>query len=277
MAYLITDCGRQVYFEDHGVDAGREDLQTLLLIHGWGMSVRCWDPILPDLVEHGLRVVSLDHRGCGRSDKDFADMGIDAIASDVANLVDYLKLHRVVLNGWSLGGAVAVAAASRLGATCAGLVLTGGATPVYTEKPDFPHGGTDAGMAETLAAYTGNRVDFLQGLSTVVCVREVGANVENWFWQIFLQASPLAGATLGELAQLDQRQMLLALDVPILSAFGSEDGFVAPPICRWVGENHPRAENVEFAGVGHAPFLEARDDYLSALHNFLNNTAGAAV
>ncbi len=156
-----------------------------------------------------------------------------------------------------------------LGDCCSGLVLTGGATPIYTQKPDFPHGGTAEDVAATVEAYQTNRIDFLEGLSKVVCVRDVGVNVENWFYQLFLQASPFAGATLGELATSDQRETLLGLDVPILSIFGSEDGFVAPAICRWVGESHPRARNLELEGVGHAPFIEDRDNYLAALIEFM--------
>jgi len=267
VSQLTTACGKQIYYESYG--SGQT---AIVLIHGWGMSTRSWDPIIPALIEQGLQVVSFDHRGCGQSDKDFNDLSINAIAQDVTALIAHLGLASVVLNGWSLGGAIAVQAAANLGSTCKGLVLTGGATPVYVQKPDFPHGGTEADMAGTLQAFTDNRVDFLQGLSTVICAVEVGQNIEHWFWQIFLQASPMAGSTLGELAQLDQRQMLLDLDLPILSIFGSEDGFVAPAICRWVAEHHPRASAVEFPGVGHAPFLEQRDDYLTALTEFTGAT-----
>ncbi len=263
MAMLSTSCGRQVYYEDHGTGPA-----ALVLVHGWGMSVRAWDPVLAALVGSGLRVVALDHRGCGNSDKDFADMSIEAIAGDVVALVAHLGLERVLLNGWSLGGAVAVQAAADLGDTCAGVVLTGGATPVYTRKPDFPHGGTDEDMAGTLAAFAGDKVNFLRGLSQVVCVKPVGADVEQWFWQIFLEASPLAGVTLGQLAQLDQRDMLRGLAGPVLSLYGSEDGFVAPDICAWVAHNHANARAVVFDGVGHAPFIEAREEYLAELVAF---------
>lgn len=268
MSYLTIE-NKQVYFEDHA--GPNADSKTILLIHGWGMSTRCWDPIVPALRDLGLRVVSFDHRGCGESDKDFADVSIEAIANDAVALIAHLNISEVVLNGWSLGGAVAVSTAAKLKEKCIGLVLTGGATPVYTQKTDFPHGGTAEDMAGTLEAYQTNRVDFLQGLSQIVCVKDVGANIENWFYRIFLQASPFAGATLGELAQLDQRETLLSLDMPIASIFGSEDGFVAPAICRWVGENHANAINHEFAGVGHAPFIEAREEYLASLASFIGD------
>lgn len=273
MSYLTTDCGRRVYYEDHPGRGPGATNKALVLIHGWGMSVKCWDPILPALVHAGHRVVTLDHRGCGNSDHDFEDMSIAAIAGDVATLVGELDLARVVLNGWSLGGAVAVEAARHLGSTCEALILTGGATPTYTQKPDFPYGGTEEDVAGTVAAYENDRVNFLEGLSHVVCVKDAGPHVADWFKEIFLQASPLAGATLGELAQLDQREDLLSLDLPVLCLFGSEDGFVAPPICRWVAENHPRAKSVEFPGVGHAPFIEEREAYLAALLEFAGAVA----
>ena len=147
MSSLLREEGKQIYFEDYGSGTA-----AIVLIHGWGMSLRAWDYTLPALRDAGHRVVLMDHRGCGQSDKDFDNLGLDAIVGDVVALVEHLGLERVVLNGWSLGGAVVVAAASELGDRCNGLVLTCGATPCYVQKPDYPHGGTDEILAETLAA-----------------------------------------------------------------------------------------------------------------------------
>jgi pimeloyl-[acyl-carrier protein] methyl ester esterase len=265
MAYLEREDGKQVYYEDYGFGDS-----ALVLIHGWGMSVRTWDHVVPAVSAAGHRIVLMDHRGCGRSDMDFDDMGIKAIAGDIVALVDHLGLANVILNGWSLGGAVVVEAASRLGERCNALVLTGGATPIYVEKPDLPLGGTAEGMAETLAALNADRVNFFQGLSQVVCAKEVGETIENWFRDIFLESSPLAGQTLAELADLDQREILLNLDLPILSFVGDQDGFVAPDIPRWVADKHPRTKLVEYEGVGHAPFIEEQADYLAQLLVFVS-------
>jgi pimeloyl-[acyl-carrier protein] methyl ester esterase len=179
MAYLTTDCGRNVYYEDYGSGSS-----AVLLIHGWGFSCRAWDNTLPALLAAGHRVVMIDHRGCGRSDKDFADLGILAIAADVVALVAKLDLKSVVLNGWSLGGAVAVEAADQLGKRCGGLVLTGGATPIYTQKPDFQAGGTDADMAGTVAALRADRIGFLAGLSHAVCAVVFGEPLVKWIWEV---------------------------------------------------------------------------------------------
>ncbi|TDG15341.1 alpha/beta hydrolase [Seongchinamella unica] len=264
MSSMAREEGKQVYYEDYG--AGNT---AVILIHGWGTSVRAWDYTLPALTDAGYRVVLLDHRGCGQSDKDFADMSIEAIAGDVAALVDHLGLERVVLNGWSLGGAVAVAAAESLGARCSGLVLTCGATPCYLQKPDYPHGGTDEALAETLAAMSADRVNFLAALSAGVCASEVSQQVTDWMWGMFLQSSPLAARSLAALGPLDQRAVLKNLAVPILTYAGSQDAVVDPAVCRSVVDYAANVRLVECAGSGHAPFIEESELYQRELLDFL--------
>ena len=267
MAYLQREHG-SVYFEDHG--SGE---RTVLLLHGWGMSLRVWDAVLLALLESGYRVVLMDHRGCGGSDKDFADMSIEAIAGDAVALVEELGLSRVVLNGWSLGGAVAVAAAAHLGDRCEGLVLTCAASPIYVQKPDLALGGTPEDMAATVQALRADRITFLHGLSQAVCAKPVGEALEHWMWRVFTEASPRAIATLAELGPLDQRELLAGLSLPILSYVGGRDGFVDPAICRWVADNNRHARALEFPDCGHAPFIEERERYLEELLAFLGESA----
>jgi len=264
MARLKVDGDRSIYFEDHG-----QGEKAVVLIHGWGMSARVWDGILIPLLDAGIRVVTLDHRGCGRSDHDFPDMGISAIADDVTRLVEFLGLESVVLNGWSLGGAVATEAAHILKDRCSALVLTAGASPIYTQKPDLALGGTAADVAATVDAMNADRINFLWNLSHAVCAKPVSDQLIDWMARTFMDSAPRASATLGELGALDQREMLLALDIPVLSFICGQDGFVAPDISRWVADNHPRASGMEFPDSGHAPFIEERDDYLAALIEFI--------
>ena len=265
MARLAVDGDKSIYYEDIG-----RGNKALVLIHGWGSSGRAWDGVLLPLLEAGIRIVNVDHRGCGRSDHDFADLGIDAIAGDVVRLVDALDIQTVILNGWSLGGAVATRAAHTLGQRCAGLVLTAGASPIYTQKPDLPLGGTAEDVAGVVAAMNADRVTFLAGLAHAVTAKPVSDAMLTWMGETFIASAARASSTLGELAHLDQRDLMAELDVPILSYICGQDGFVAPEISRWVAENHPRATGVEFPDSGHAPFIEEREDYLKTLIEFVN-------
>ena len=265
MARLGVDGSKSIYFEDLG-GTGR----AMILIHGWRMDNRCWDGVILPLQAAGHRVITLDHRGCGRSDHDFADLGIAAIAGDVAKLAGHLGLTEVVLNGWSLGGAVATHAASLLGDRCSALVLTAGASPIYTQKPDLSIGGMPEDVMGNVAAMNDDRVNFLTMLATAICAKPPTDAVLAWMAGAFINSSARASATLAELAHLDQREMMMALDIPILSFICGQDGFVAPDISRWVAENHPRATGVEFPESGHAPFIEEREGYLEALNQFVS-------
>lgn len=266
MAYLTVEDGKQVYYEDHG--AGDT---ALVLIHGWGMNCRVWDYVTLPLIAAGHRVIVMDHRGCGRSDHDFTDLGIAAIASDVAGLVKERGVKHAVLNGWSLGGAVATQAAHNLGPNCVGLILTAGASPIYTQKPDLALGGMAEDVLGTVEAINADRVNVLHGVAGAVCAKPISPEMLNWMAWAFIESSARATSTLAELAHLDQREMLMALDLPILSFICGKDGFVAPQISQWVADNHPRATGVSFPESGHAPFIEERNAYLDAVKRFLTS------
>ena len=263
MAYLETARGR-VYYEHH-----TGDRLPVLLIHAWAMSTRVWDSTLSALQERGHEVIAFDHRGCGRSDKDFDDFSIGAIAGDGVAICDKLGLSRVAVNGWSLGGAVATEAAHRLGRRCAGLVLTCGASPRYTQAEGFPHGGTAANVRATVAAIRSDRATFFHGISRAVCAKPVSEAVLDWMWSIFMEAAPGADRSLGELATIDQRDILAALDAPLLSILGSEDVFTPPGIGEFAAATAKNGRAVRFEGCGHGPMFEEYDRYCAELLGFL--------
>ena len=265
MAHLQVAGNRRIYFEHHAGSGA-----AVVLSHGWGMGCRVWDNTAARLLDAGRSVVVYDHRCCGASDKDFAEVSVDVLGADLAQLCGHLQLDRPVLNGWSLGGAVVVNAATRLGENLGGLVLTGAATPRYTQAEGFPHGGQAEDVAATVAALRADRVNFLRALYfDGVFARDPGEAVKDWCWRIALQASPGADASLADLAQLDQREDLARLSCPALVAVGAEDGMVAPDIGRAAAKCLANSELVEFEGCGHGVFLEDPEKYHQALLDFL--------
>ena len=267
MGRLAVAGERQIHFEHYPGDG-----PTLVLSHGWGMGCRVWDNTTAKLQDAGYGVVVYDHRCCGASDKDFIDVSIDALARDVVALCSHLRLRRPVLNGWSLGGAVVVDAARRLGGNLGGLVLTAGATPRYTQAEGFPYGGQPEDVDATLGALRADRVNFLKTLYFHgVFAKDVGADIKDWCWRIALQASPGADASLAALAHLDQRAIMTepALRCPALVVVGGQDAVAPADIGREAAKRLPDAELLEFADCGHGVFLEDPDGYHAALLNFL--------
>jgi non-heme chloroperoxidase len=264
MAWLEAEDGKPIYYEDYA-GSGR----PVVLVHGWGMSLRCWDYNLPALREAGHRVLALDHRGCGKSAKDFDDVSIAAIAGDVTSLVRERGLESPVLVGWSLGAAVTVEAAQQLGDDLAGLALVGSPSPRYLQTEGWEIGGTPEAMAETATALRTNRANFLHDLSVGVFKSDPGAAVIEWMWSIFMETSPNADQTLVALGELDHRELLPTLSLPVLLCHGPEDVVVAYQTSAKCAEMFPNATLVSFTESGHAPFIEEQQKFEGELLKFI--------
>ncbi len=267
MGHLEVENGRRIYVEHHPGER-----RSVVLVHGWGVSARSWDTVAPALRAAGHEVVLLDLRCCGRSDNDFADVSISAMGADVARLCEELGLDHPVVNGWSLGGAVAVDAVARLGTAAGGLVLTSGATPRYTAAPDWPHGGTVEDVEAVLGGAAADRASTLKAVAQAVCAVPVSAEVIDWMWGMFLEMGPRGDDSLRDLAALDQRKTISTLEVPTLVLHGRQDGFVAFSGVEVAAPLYPDARLVAFDASGHAPHLEERDAYLAELLSFLDQT-----
>lgn len=264
MTFLEVEGTRHIYFEHHQGTG-----QPVVLVHGWGATGRCWDSIAPALLAQGHAVVVLDLRACGRSDKDFDDLSIAALGSDVARLCEHLGLVDPVVNGWSLGGAVAAEAVAALGTQAGALVLTGGASPRYTNTAGWPHGAGVADVEGVLAAAATDRPTTFRGVASAVCVAPVSQEVEDWLWAMFLEMGPRGDESLRDLAHVDQRKLLGLLEVPVLLLHGRDDAFVPFTGAAAAAELCGDARLVAFDGCGHAPFLEHREQYLVELLGFL--------
>ena len=105
--------GVRIAFVDEGPAGGPSEAKAdpVLLIHGFASSVRYnwrepgWIALL---VKHGFRVVAVDNRGHGESDKlyDPQDYGAALMAEDARRLLDHLGLARADVMGYSMGARI---------------------------------------------------------------------------------------------------------------------------------------------------------------------------
>jgi pimeloyl-ACP methyl ester carboxylesterase len=102
------------YFDSNGVriryvDRGPRDGEPVVLVHGFTQSIEtAWgDPGVIDALDDDHRVIALDCRGHGRSDKphDRDEYG-DAMVDDVLRLLDHLGIEKAHVVGYSMGGRI---------------------------------------------------------------------------------------------------------------------------------------------------------------------------
>ena len=125
--------GQQVHLRDEGLSG---DPLPIVLIHGTSASLHTWEGWVRAL-KGQRRVITLDLPGfgltgpyTGRYKAD--DYHGDTYARFVIDLLDTLKLQRVVLGGNSLGGEVAWRTAVMAPSRVASLVLVDAAGPAFT-------------------------------------------------------------------------------------------------------------------------------------------------
>jgi pimeloyl-ACP methyl ester carboxylesterase len=99
---------------------------TVLLCNGLGSNPYAWPELLSE--DCGLRVVSWNHRGVGRSARpaDPARVGVDAFVEDAVAVLDGLGVERCVVAGWSIGVSSAFELALRHPERVSGLFAVAG-------------------------------------------------------------------------------------------------------------------------------------------------------
>ena len=115
MSVFSSFDGTTLAYESYGVESRRP---PVLLLHGFAADSEAnWvrPHVVEALVAAGRRVVALDARGHGRSDKphDPAAYADDAMVRDAQALLDHLGIDRVDVCGYSMGAMTTYALVAR--------------------------------------------------------------------------------------------------------------------------------------------------------------------
>jgi class 3 adenylate cyclase len=219
-----------------------------------GDLVSTWDQ--PLLVRHveGLaafgRVLMLDKRGTGLSDRVREVQSAETAMDDVRAVMDAAGSERAVLWTGATGTGVGVLFAATYPDRCAGLVLFDPRVK-GTRSPDYPWAPTDDEWRERLAAVRqgwGDRA-FLEALAREWAPEVAGdEGFREWFvWHMRRSLSPGAAVTAFRAAmELDVSDVLAAVRVPTLVI----------PRPSQPGPGHYAAERIRGATVAELPALE---------------------
>ena len=137
---------------------GHDRAEPILLIHGFASNHRMnWvSPRWVDaLTKDGRRIVALDNRGHGQSQKLYApaDYRTDLMARDAANLLAHLKIERADVMGYSMGARIGAFLTLARPALARSLIL-GGLGQHLVDGRGLPPGIAQAMEAPSLADLT---------------------------------------------------------------------------------------------------------------------------
>lgn len=235
---------------------------AILFVPGWTMPAWIWAPQL----EHfgaTRRVVAMDPRSQGRSDRPRDGHYPGQRARDIRAVVEHLKLEPVILVGWSMGVQEVVAYVEQFGtAGIAGLVLVDG----------IAGGPYDPQLTPMLLNWGAGFLRDRAGATDAFVRSMYRAPQDEAYLRRVVEAAlatpaDSAVALLVGSMTTDLTPALARIDRPALIAYAPGGPFTAA--YRDMHEKIPGSRLVEFAGAGHALFVDQAGRFNAVLAEFV--------
>jgi non-heme chloroperoxidase len=268
----------ELYYEDHG------DGPPVVLVHGWPVDSRSWEPQVHPLLDAGYRVITYDRRGFGRSSRPTAGYDFDTLAADLHALMEHLDLRGATVVGFSLGTGelaryIGRHGTGRLGAA----VFIETLAPSFAKSDANPWGVDEAGVAAVQQAILDDRGKWLTALINDFLNLEdnlgkrVSEETVRAIWNAGSAASPYATWACPPGWLEDFGSDIAGIDVPTLILHGTADRIL--PIDGQGRRLHaalPAARYVEIEGGPHVMAVSHAPEVNRELLAFLADQRGRA-
>lgn len=254
----------------HLVETGNPSGRPILLIHGLSQCWRAWSRQLNSELAKRFRLVAMDMRGHGLSDKPregYADSKL--WADDVNAVMRTLNLDRPVLCGWSYGSLVILDYVRHYGENAiGGINLVGAVTKL----------GSDEAMAVLTPAFLALVPGFF-----VTDIEQVVPNLEAFVRTCFYRepSAPERYLMLGYNVSvppyvrqgllsrsLDNDDLLPGIRKPVLITHGMKDAIVSPVAADQHKASIPHAQIHLMRDAGHACFWDDAPAFNERLQTF---------
>lgn len=264
MAWARSSDGIRLHYEA----LGRSSAPVVLMIQGLGADKHGWD-MQRFVLAARYRVIALDNRGAGRSDKPFGHYSLEQMADDAIAVLDHAGVQSAHVVGASMGGAISQIVALK-----------------------HPHRVRSLTLACTACRNHPWRRELLSGWAAHATERGMGSMTrEAARWVIgprsFRRLLPAFG-WLGPLAMgrtshafTAQVRAILATDegmadqladitVPVLVMVGNQDILTPRGDSEELAERLPNAELVVISGAAHGFMVEHATTFNRVLLEFLS-------
>jgi non-heme chloroperoxidase len=263
-----------LYFEDLGSG------DPVVLLSGWPLDSRSWEPQVHALLQAGHRVIAYDRRGFGRSSRPSSGYDFDTLAGDLDALLRELDVEDVTLVGFSLGtGELARYIGTHGTQRLRACVFIESLAPSFVKSDANPAGVDEAAVAAVQQAILDDRFAWLTGLlgdflnlDEYLGKRVSEETVRN-AWNAGAAASPIATWACVPGWLDDFAEDIRRIDVPTLILHGTADRVLAiDGHGRRLHAALPEAHYVEIEGGPHVMCVSHAAEVNRELLAFLRET-----
>jgi pimeloyl-ACP methyl ester carboxylesterase len=268
MPTITTNDGVKLYYEDKG--KGR----PLIMIPGWTCTHNFFKKNIDELAK-SCRVIAVEMRAHGDSEKVMWGHRISRYAKDVKDLIEALELEGVVLLGWSMGASIIW---SYIDMFCyehlAGHVSVDQSPRQYYSET-WRWGQPGCYDAEALAILT-IRLEYdpksvARGL-VPACFGDTPPtpeDVEFLAGEIDKCPPKVRAEIMADHTHLDWRDLFPQIKLPVLVCVGRQSKVFPWQGSAYVGEHIPGAKTVFFENSGHMPFYEEPEKFNQVVRDFV--------
>jgi len=258
----------------HIVETGNPQGRPIVFIHGLSQCWLTWSRQLNSSLARDHRLVALDLRGHGLSDKprdSYADPKL--WADDLNAVLQELNLDHPVLSGWSYGPLVILDYIRHYGQDrIGGLQFVGGVSKLGSEDamsvltPEFINL-----VPQFFATDTETSVRGMAGLLRLCFANEPSPTELYLMLGYSLSAPPHVRQGLLS-RSIDNDDLLPKLRKPVLITHGGADAVVKRAAVDQHKASMPHAQVQLMAKAGHAVFWDEAEEFNERLHTFCEST-----
>lgn len=272
--YITGGGGTRLYVRE----TGNHDGQPILFLHGFSQCGLCWSRQLDSSLAEDHRLVAMDLRGHGLSDRPRDAYGDSRLwADDVNAVIHGLRLQQPIVVGWSYGPLVILDYIRHYGdGDIGGMQFVGGVTKLGSEEalsvltPEFLANvpGMLSTDAEECAVALDTLLDlcFATELSEAERCQMLGYN---------LSVPPHVRQAMFARA-FDNDDLLPAIRKPVLITQGTADAVIKPTAPEQHRSGIPHADIDLVRNAGHAPFWDDPVRFNQRLERFAGQATRAS-
>lgn len=271
MSFVNTKDGVKLYLKDWG--QGR----PVVMAHGWPLSADSFDDLAMAIANAGMRAISYDRRGFGRSDQPWEGYDYDTLADDLAAVMEQTGAQDATLLGFSMGGGEVARYLTRHGSkNVRQAVLVSSVVPYMLKTSDNPDGIDPAVIDKMAQAMKADRAafwsDFFKDFFGVGPISHpVSTEVLEWARSVSMQAGLKATLACAKaFTTTDFRTDLASFKVPTLIIHGTADKTVPiDPAGRKAAKGIPQAKLIEYEGAPHGLFASHKERFIADVLAFV--------
>ena len=255
----------------HVQETGNPNGRSVLFIHGFSQCRLAWNKQMHSDLAKDFRLVAMDIRGHGLSEKPRDVYGDSKLwADDVHAIITTVGLDKPVLSGWSYGGVIMSDYVNYYGENnIAGTHWVGAVSRLGDPLVQAGFIGADF-LACVPGFFSENVGESVAALETLMrlCVHEEPSPEDFYFFLGYNTIVPPYVRQGLFSRNLNNDGIIEKMRKPMLLSYGEQDVLVLPAMRKHMAELAKNATLSVYPDVGHAPFWEAPERFNRELRAF---------